>query len=132
LKVAEKRAALSAAGEAWPDCDCHDEPLSWSSDPKMRVGGAWRCAVTHRAEVAARRARRLAEGVCSRCQGPLATETMCRPCADYYADQMAKPENRIAHRKADSRFRQNRRSQEGFRPTGAGRAAFAAWTEERT
>lgn len=46
---------LSASVDpAWVDgCACHGEPAYWNTDPRYRLGGYWRCAVTWRERNAA-------------------------------------------------------------------------------
>lgn len=129
MTTAEKRADLKAKREPWPDCECHGERMYWIGDKRLIAGGWFMCAPKKRQQVAAVLTRRADRGVCVRCAGTLDTETMCRTCADRYADRMAQPRQRMLHRAAMARYGQKARAEEGFRPTGVGRAAFAAWTK---
>ena len=50
-----KRAELTAAGEPWPSCSCHDAPLNWNTDPRRSGGGRFVCRVEYQAQRKARR-----------------------------------------------------------------------------
>lgn len=132
MNTAEKRAALAGDGEPWPACVCHDEPMGWQREPDLPAGGRFRCRIGVNTYKRRRREERLQAGTCGVCGGPLATVTMCRPCADANADANASPVQALKKRAAKARRRQQRRAEEGFQPTGVGLAAFAAWTREGT
>lgn len=34
--------------EERPKCECHDEPMYWNKDARLRAGGSWRCAARDR------------------------------------------------------------------------------------
>lgn len=132
MTSAEKRAALQQAGEPWPDCDCHGEPKTWEVDNRWPCGGTFRCRVVKRRQTKARVDGLKADGRCIRCGGPVDTEVYCRTHADEHNVYMARPDQYIKRLSAEARYRARRRQQEGFQSTGAGLAAFAAWTEGRT
>lgn len=48
ITVAEKQAMLAAAGEEWPNCDCHGLPKFWYSASDRPAGGGWGCAEKRR------------------------------------------------------------------------------------
>lgn len=60
VSTAEKRAQIQAAGEEWPTCDCHREPMRWKKDHRKRRGGWFECAVIHGQRHAARERERYA------------------------------------------------------------------------
>lgn len=35
-------------GTEKPDCDCHGEPMWWHNDPRVKLGGYWRCSARER------------------------------------------------------------------------------------
>lgn len=85
-----------------PLCKCHGEPMH-SNGRAARAG--WRCPVKKRARVREHhyngggRERRIAEyqrrkneGVCTRCQAPLLTSSLCWDCLN---DQEARDAIRI-------------------------------------
>jgi hypothetical protein len=128
MTTAEKRAALEAAGEPWPDCPCHGQPCLWQKDFALTAKGRFYCRIRNRETLNRNRDLRRQRGVCVYCGGPKVTESMCQECSDSHADVMAGPEQRLAHQFSNIRHRRRRRADEGFRSTGAGLAAFAAWT----
>lgn len=131
MTTAEKRAALQAQGEPWPDCDCHGEPMSWQRDPDIKAGGWFACRIVRRKWQQNRRAELVDAGGCVHCGTPT-TDYRCQPCADTHADRMAHPKQAMFNRRSKARHRAKQREAEGFRPTGVGHAAFAAWMKEET
>jgi hypothetical protein len=127
MTTAEKRAALEAADEPWPDCPCHGVPFLWHRNLALTAGGKFKCRVKVNAWKRAHRSDRKAQGLCVHCAAPAITELLCGVCAEYHADIESAPKVKARRRQADARLRQKRRAEQGFRPSGAGRAAFAAW-----
>lgn len=129
MTTAEKRAALEVAGKPWPECECHGVAMLWQRDPSRPNGGRFRCRPAKLAWRQRRRAERLEAGECQHCGDPLDTATMCQPCADKHADLMNSPQQYLKHRARLADYRAQAREAEGFRSTGIGLAAFAAWTD---
>lgn len=125
IGTAEKRSQLEAAGEPWPDCECHGEPCYWRKDSRS---GSFRCAVRIRESHQRKRAERLESDGCVHCGAELVTETRCGRHADEHADFMAEPFQRLLNRAAKARSR--RRLDEDFQPLGVGLAAFAAYMKQ--
>jgi hypothetical protein len=133
MTTAEKRALLKAQGEPWPVCECHNEPKGWASDSRYTAGGFFRCAAATRQVIQRLVEARREQGVCIRCGDPPVTETLCAAHAQSHADTNwryeQKPHRRMSKTLHNMRYRNAQRVEEGFQPTGAGRAAFAAWME---
>jgi hypothetical protein len=135
LTTAEKRALLEEQGEPWPTCECHDEPKGWASDSRYTAGGFFRCNATLRESNRRLIQSRRDEGVCIRCGQPPVTETLCAVHARSHADATwryeQKPHRQLAKTLHNMRYRNAQRVEEGFQPTGAGKAAFAAYVSNR-
>ena len=132
MTTAEKRAAVEAAGEPWPTCECHGEGMGWQKSSTCTAGGYFYCRTVRRTNTNRRRELRRTTGLCIDCGHPnLETGVCCRPCADARADRMATPKARIKHRAVLARSRMRGRAAEGFQPTGAGAVLFVALTGER-
>lgn len=132
MNTAEKRAQLDAAGEPWPDCDCHGESMSWQRNVSLTAGGYFYCRIVHRIWQQKMRTERHLKGACIYCGRETATESMCRPCADSHADGMAQPKQKLQHQFADMRYRRRQRAGGEFQPTGAGLTAFTVWLQDPT
>jgi hypothetical protein len=131
LTTAEKQALLETQGEAWPDCKCHDRPMLWQRDVKLTAGGRFRCRSRIREWQRDVRQRRRDSGVCIYCSGPLTTETMCQGCADSHSEIMAQPKQQMLRQLAGYRHKNRVKADEGFRPSGVGIAAYAAYVSNR-
>lgn len=105
MTTAEKRAALEAEGEPWPDCECHGEPLLWMRNTRLAADGRWRCRVQMREWRKRHRIKRIASGLCLDCPTPIPSGIRCQPCKDQQADHMAQPYQRLRHQLADARYR---------------------------
>lgn len=133
MNTAEKRALLEAAGEPWPDCDCHGQPMYWTAKKDLIAGGSFRCRIRFTALQRERRDRRRQSGRCYDCGGPLETATRCAHCADMHRDNNWRHDQKLPRQLSkylnNIRYRNKQRADEGFRPTGVGLAAYAAWTK---
>jgi hypothetical protein len=130
LKTAEKRSQLETEGSPWPTCECHSQPNLWNGDSRVVAGGYFRCRVDFLEYQNSRREARRQSDLCIYCGAPADTETRCRECADRNADLMATPQQSFKHLFAQARYRRRLKSEKGFRPSGVGLAAFAAWTRK--
>lgn len=122
MSTAEKRAQLAAAGEPWPDCECHDEPMAWQ---KHKNGGYFGCRIRKLEDSRRRRTERINAAVCVDCSTPVVDGVLCGECGERHR-QACDEWNHSAYGQLN-RYLKNTAYRKRSGATGTGAEAFRRW-----